>query len=219
MNVRLRGIGMTSPRTRERMVNRLQELGIRHERVLDAMLNVPRHIFVEEAFASRAYEDMALPIGFGQTISQPYTVARMTELLVEAGPLRRVLEVGTGSGYQTAVLARLVGTVYSVERIQALQERAIRSLADLKLGNVRLKHGDGSLGWRECGPFDGVIVTAAPIRLPDALLDQLNPGGVLVAPVGAGREQMLQRIVRTDSGFAAQSVEPAVFVPLLPGTA
>jgi protein-L-isoaspartate(D-aspartate) O-methyltransferase len=219
MNVRLRGIGMTSPRTRERMVNRLRELGIRHERVLDAMLNVPRHIFVEEAFASRAYEDMALPIGFGQTISQPYTVARMTELLVEAGPLRRVLEVGTGSGYQTAVLARLVGTVYSVERIQALQERASRSLADLNLRNVRLKHGDGHLGWRESGPFDGIIVTAAPTRLPDALLDQLNPGGVLVAPVGAGREQTLERIVRTDSGFDARSVEPAVFVPLLAGMA
>lgn len=219
MNVRLRGIGMTSPRTRERMVNRLRELGIRHERVLDAMLNVPRHIFVEEAFASRAYEDMALPIGFGQTISQPYTVARMTELLVEAGPLRRVLEVGTGSGYQTAVLAHLVGIVYSVERIQALQERAIRSLTDLSLRNVRLKHGDGHWGWRESGPFDGIIVTAAPIRLPDALLDQLNPGGVLVAPVGAGREQTIERIVRTDSGFDALSVEPAVFVPLLAGMA
>ncbi|MEW6038375.1 MAG: protein-L-isoaspartate(D-aspartate) O-methyltransferase [Pseudomonadota bacterium] len=218
MNVRLRGIGMTSPRTRERMVNRLRELGIRHAKVLAAMMNVPRHIFVEEAFASRAYEDMALPIGFGQTISQPYTVARMTELLVEAGPLRRVLEVGTGSGYQTAVLAQLVGTVYSVERIQALQERAIRSLADLNLRNVRLKHGDGHLGWRESGPFDGIIVTAAPIRLPDALLDQLNPGGVLVAPVGTGREQTLERIVRNESGYDALSVEPAVFVPLLAGT-
>jgi protein-L-isoaspartate(D-aspartate) O-methyltransferase len=218
MNVRLRGIGMTSPRTRERMVNRLRELGIRHAKVLAAMMNVPRHIFVEEAFASRAYEDMALPIGFGQTISQPYTVARMTELLVEGGPLRRVLEVGTGSGYQTAVLAQLVGTVYSVERIQALQERAIRSLADLNLRNVRLKHGDGHLGWRESGPFDGIIVTAAPIRLPDALLDQLNPGGVLVAPVGTGREQTLERIVRNESGYDALSVEPAVFVPLLAGT-
>ncbi|WP_367025229.1 protein-L-isoaspartate(D-aspartate) O-methyltransferase [Methylococcus sp. ANG] len=218
MNVRLRGIGMTSPRTRERMVNRLRELGIRHAKVLAAMGSVPRHIFVEEAFASRAYEDMALPIGFGQTISRPYTVARMTELLVEAGPLRRVLEVGTGSGYQTAVLAQLVGTVYSVERIQALQERAIRSLADLNLRNVRLKHGDGQQGWRESGPFDGIIVTAAPTRLPDALLDQLNPGGVLVAPVGADREQTLERIVRTDSGYDARSMEPAVFVPLLAGT-
>ncbi|QXP84819.1 protein-L-isoaspartate(D-aspartate) O-methyltransferase [Methylococcus sp. Mc7] len=218
MNVRLRGIGMTSPRTRERMVNRLRELGIRHAKVLAAMRSVPRHIFVEEAFASRAYEDMALPIGFGQTISRPYTVARMTELLVEAGPLRRVLEVGTGSGYQTAVLAQLVGTVYSVERIQALQERAIRSLADLNLRNVRLKHGDGQQGWRESGPFDGIIVTAAPTRLPDALLDQLNPGGVLVAPVGADREQTLERIVRTDSGYDARSMEPAVFVPLLAGT-
>ncbi|MDF9391306.1 MULTISPECIES: protein-L-isoaspartate(D-aspartate) O-methyltransferase [Methylococcus] len=218
MNVRLRGIGMTSPRTRERMVNRLRELGIRHTKVLAAMRNIPRHIFVEEAFASRAYEDMALPIGFGQTISRPYTVARMTELLIEGGPLRRVLEVGTGSGYQTAVLAQLVGTVYSVERVQALQERAIRSLGDLNLRNVRLKHGDGQLGWRESGPFDGIIVTAAPPRLPDALLDQLNPGGVLVAPVGVDREQMLERVVRTDAGYDSRSVEPAVFVPLLAGT-
>jgi protein-L-isoaspartate(D-aspartate) O-methyltransferase len=209
---------MTSPRTRERMVDRLRELGIRHAKVLAAMRSVPRHIFVEEAFASRAYEDMALPIGFGQTISQPYTVARMTELLVEGGPLRRVLEVGTGSGYQTAVLAQLAGTVYSVERIQALQERATRSLTDLNLRNVRLKHGDGHLGWRESGPFDGILVTAAPIRLPDALLDQLKPGGVLVAPVGAGREQRLERIVRHESGYDALSVEPAVFVPLLAGT-
>lgn len=219
MNVRLRGIGMTSPRTRERMVNRLRELGIRHPGVLDAMLNVPRHIFVEDAFASRAYEDNALPIGFGQTISQPYSVARMTELLIESGPLRRVLEVGTGSGYQTAVLARLVGKVYSVERIEALQDRAIRSLSDLKLRNIRLKHGDGYLGWHEYGLFDGILVTAAPMRLPEALLNQLAVGGVLVAPVGEDRSQLLYRVTRTEAGYETLPVEPAVFVPLLPGTA
>jgi protein-L-isoaspartate(D-aspartate) O-methyltransferase len=218
MNVRLQGIGMTSPRTRERMVNRMRELGICDESVLDTMLQIPRHIFVEEAFASRAYEDLAIPIGFGQTISQPYMVARMTELLLEEGFHRKVLEIGTGSGYQTAVLARLVESVFSIERIHALQERAQRCLRDLGLYNVRLRHGDGTLGWKTHAPFDAILVTAASPALPTALLEQLRMGGILVSPIGQGRKQVLHRIIRRESGYQTQSIEPALFVPLVPGT-
>lgn len=215
--MRLRGIGMTSPRTRERMVSRIRALGVRDETVLDAMLQVPRHIFVEEAFASRAYEDSALPIGFGQTISRPYMVARMTELLLEGGSRRKVLEIGTGSGYQTAVLARLVASVFSIERIPALQERARRCLRDLGLYNVRMRHGDGTLGWKTHAPFDAILVTAASPAPPANLLEQLAMGGILVSPIGQGREQMLHRIVRRESGYASQPIEPALFVPLIPG--
>lgn len=218
MNMRLRGIGMTSPRTRERMVNRMRKLGVRDETVLDAMFQIPRHIFVEEAFASRAYEDTALPIGFGQTISQPYMVARMTELLLEEGSRHKVLEIGTGSGYQTAVLARLVGSVFSIERIHALQERARRCLRDLGLYNVRLRYGDGTLGWKAHAPFDAILVTAASPAPPTDLLEQLALGGMLVSPIGQGRKQMLHRIVRRESGYESQSIEPALFVPLVPGT-
>ncbi|QSA97198.1 protein-L-isoaspartate(D-aspartate) O-methyltransferase [Methylococcus sp. EFPC2] len=219
MNRRLQGIGMTSRRTRERMIGRIRELGVKNQSVLDVMLETPRHIFVEEAFASRAYEDMPLPIGFSQTISQPYIVARMTELLLESGPRDKVLEVGTGSGYQTAVLARLCKKVYSVERIYPLQQRARRCLQDLHLRNVLMKHSDGGWGWEDYAPYDGILVTCAPADLPQALLEQLAPGGVLVIPVGDGRNQMLQRIVRTDSGYEIEDIEPVVFVPLLGGVA
>ena len=219
MNQRLQGIGMTSRRTRERLVNRLKEQGIRNPAVLQVMLETPRHIFIEEALASRAYEDTALPIGFSQTISQPYVVARMTELLLEKGPVDKVLEVGTGSGYQTAVLAQLVKLVYSVERIYPLQQRARRCLQDLHLRNVRLKHSDGSWGWDEYAPYDGILVAASPTEIPPALLQQLAVGGVLVIPVGDGRNQKLQRVTRTETGFDVEKIEPVIFVPLVPGLA
>jgi protein-L-isoaspartate(D-aspartate) O-methyltransferase len=217
MKQRFQGIGMTSRRTRERMVARLKEQGVKNQAVLDVMLETPRHIFVEEALESRAYEDMPLPIGYNQTISQPYIVARMTELLLAKGTLDKVLEIGTGSGYQSAVLAQLVKRVYTVERIYPLQQRARRCLQDLHLRNVRMKHSDGSWGWEEYAPYDGIIVTAAPAEIPPVLLQQLIPGGVLVIPVGDGRDQMLQRITRNETGNIVDNIEPVVFVPLLAG--
>jgi protein-L-isoaspartate(D-aspartate) O-methyltransferase len=217
MNRRIEGIGMTSRRTRERLVVRLREQGIRNSDVLQVMLETPRHLFVEEAFASRAYEDTALPIGFNQTISQPYIVARMTELLLEAGRLDKVLEVGTGSGYQTAILAQLVNRVYSVERIYPLQQRARRCLQDLNIRNVRLKHSDGGWGWDEYGPYDGILAAAAPSEIPETLLTQMGRRSVMVIPVGQGRTQTLKRITRSESGFAAEEIEPVTFVPFLTG--
>ena len=217
MNRRIEGIGMTSRRTRERMVARLREQGIRNSDVLQVMQETPRHLFVEEAFASRAYEDTALPIGFNQTISQPYIVARMTELLLAAGPLDKVLEVGTGSGYQTAILAQLVNRVYSVERIYPLQQRARRCLQDLNIRNVRLKHSDGGWGWDEYGPYDGILAAAAPSEIPETLLTQMGRRSVMIIPVGQGRTQTLKRITRSESGFAAEEIEPVTFVPFLTG--
>lgn len=217
MNFRLQGIGMTSRRTRERMVARIREHGVKNQAVLDAMLETPRHIFVEEALTSRAYDDMPLPIGFNQTISQPYIVARMTELLLEKGPREKVLEIGTGSGYQTAILAQLVKTVYTVERIYPLQQRARRCLQDLHLRNVRMKHSDGGWGWEDYAPYDGILVAAAPLEIPQPLLEQLAPGGALVIPVGDSRAQILHRIVRTESGYQTEKLEPVIFVPLLSG--
>lgn len=217
MNRRIEGIGMTSRRTRERMVARLREQGIRNADVLQVMLETPRHLFVEEAFASRAYEDTALPIGFNQTISQPYIVARMTELLLAAGPLDKVLEVGTGSGYQTAILAQLVNRVYSVERIYPLQQRARRCLQDLNIRNARLKHSDGGWGWDEYGPYDGILAAAAPSEIPETLLTQMGRRSVMIIPVGQGRTQTLKRITRSESGFAAEEIEPVTFVPFLTG--
>ena len=217
MNRRIEGIGMTSRRTRERMVARLREQGIRNPDVLQVMLETPRHLFIEEAFASRAYEDTALPIGFNQTISQPYIVARMTELLLAAGPLDKVLEVGTGSGYQTAILAQLVNRVYSVERIYPLQQRARRCLQDLNIRNVRLKHSDGGWGWDEYGPYDGILAAAAPSEIPETLLTQMGRRSVMIIPVGQGRTQTLKRITRSESGFAAEEIEPVTFVPFLTG--
>ncbi len=217
MNQRLEGIGMTSRRTRERMVARLKDQGIRNPDVLRVMLETPRHLFVEEALASRAYEDTALPIGFNQTISQPYIVARMTELLLEQGTLDTVLEVGTGSGYQTAVLAQLVRRVYSVERIYPLQQRARRCLQDLNLRNVRLKHSDGGWGWDEYAPYDAILAAAAPGEIPETLLTQMGRRSIMIIPVGQGRTQMLNRVIRTESGFELEEIEPVNFVPFLPG--
>lgn len=215
---RHQGIGMTSKRTRDRLVQRLREHGIHNERVLQTMLDLPRHIFIDEALSSRAYDDTALPIGFGQTISQPYIVARMTELLLESGPCDKVLEVGTGSGYQTAVLAKLMGEVYSVERIGALSNRARQCMRELKLYNVRLKHVDGTMGWPEFAPFDAIIVTAAPNKVPRELLAQLKVGGRLVIPVGPAGRQELTMITRNEDGFDQQVFEGVSFVPLLPGS-
>jgi protein-L-isoaspartate(D-aspartate) O-methyltransferase len=181
------------------------------------MLETPRHLFVEEALASRAYEDTALPIGFNQTISQPYIVARMTELLFEAGPLDKVLEVGTGSGYQTAILAQLAKRVHSVERIYPLQQRARRCLQDLKLRNVRLKHSDGAWGWEEYAPYDGILATAAPSEIPETLLSQMARRSVMVIPVGKEGIQILMRVTRSEVGFEVEEIEPVNFVPFVPG--
>lgn len=214
----LRGIGMTSQRTRDRLVSRLREEGIRNSAVLEVMREVPRHIFVDEALASRAYEDTALPIGHGQTISQPYIVARMTEILLAEGVPDKVLEVGTGSGYQAAVLARLVPQVYSVERIEAFLRAARERFRMLDLRNIRLKHSDGSWGWPEHAPYEGIIVTAAPEEVPSALLDQLAPGGRLVMPLGPRGDQALVLIVRRTGEFERTDIERVSFVPLLGGT-
>ena len=211
------GIGMTSQRTRERLIERLYEEGLSNPSVLEVIRRTPRHLFVDEALAHRAYEDTALPIGHNQTISQPYMVGRMTELLLAAGPLDKVLEIGTGSGYQTSVLAQLVERVFSVERIQALQERAKERLQELNLRNVVFRWGDGWEGWNALGPYNGIIVTAAAAEVPQALLDQLAPGGRLVIPVGAGSEQQLLLIVRDEQGFTRHVLDDVRFVPLLNG--
>jgi len=210
---------MTSKRTRDRLVQRLLDQGVTHQDVLDVMASTPRHIFLDEALSHRAYEDTALPIGFGQTLSQPYIVARMTEVLVSAaGKLDKVLEVGTGSGYQTAVLAQLVEQVLSVERIKPLQDKARQRLRTLGLHNVRLKHADGGFGWPEDGLFSGIISTAAPRVVPQGLLNQLAPDGVLVIPVGADEQQLTLVIREGDSdNFKTQTLEPVKFVPLLSG--
>lgn len=215
--VDLKGIGMTSQRTRERLIQRLVDQGISNQKVLDVMATTPRHLFLDEAMAHRAYEDVALPIGFQQTLSQPYIVARMTELLLEGGAPERVLEIGTGSGYQTAILAQLVGEVYSVERIKPLQQKARQRMRQLKLRNVHMNHADGGMGWPERGPFDAILAAAAPERIPEDLLRQLAPGGRLVMPVG-GATQHLQIVDRTHEGFEATIVEEVRFVPLRPGT-
>jgi protein-L-isoaspartate(D-aspartate) O-methyltransferase len=217
IDVRMSGIGMTSARTRDRLVQRLREQGITDPVVLDRIRNVPRHIFVDEALGTRAYEDTALPIGFGQTISQPYIVARMTEALLAGGPLSKVLEVGTGCGYQTAVLAPLVTKLYSIERIEPLYLRAKLRLDELDVRNVRLKHGDGTIGWKGIAPFDGILVAAAPISVPEALLKQLQVGGRLIVPVGPDGHQELVRFTRKENRIDRQSLGPVAFVPLLGG--
>lgn len=211
------GIGMTSQRTRERLIQRLIEQGITDSSVLEVIRMTPRHLFLDEAMAHRAYEDVALPIGYQQTLSQPYIVARMTELLLADGPRHRVLEIGTGSGYQTAVLAQLVENVFSVERIKPLQSKARRRLRQLKLRNVQMQHADGGMGWQDKAPFDGILTTAAPEKIPETLLRQLAPGGRLVIPVG-GDKQHLHVVTRSDQGFETEIVEAVFFVPLRPGT-
>jgi protein-L-isoaspartate(D-aspartate) O-methyltransferase len=213
MNVH--GIGMTSQRTRDRLIQRLREEGISNERVLEAMRNVPRHLFVDEALATRAYEDTALPIGQGQTISQPYIVALMTQTLLAGGRLKKVLEVGTGSGYQTAVLAQLVDEIYSVERIEPLMKLARKRLRELGCRNVNIKLSDGSWGWKEHAPYDGIIVTAAPAEVPPALLEQLAPGGRLIIPVGGPAMQELLLVQNTDKGLSQERLELVNFVPLV----
>lgn len=212
-----RGIGMTSQRTRERLIDRLKAEGIRSPRVLDQIRNTPRHLFVDEALASRAYEDTALPIGNNQTISQPYIVARMTEILLEGGPLENVLEVGTGSGYQTAVLAPLVRRVYTVERIEALHVLARSRFRGMGLRNIRTRHVDGGMGWPEYAPFDGIIVTAAPEGIPRALVNQLRPGGRMVLPIGDSSLQALVRVTKTEDGYDREVLEQVSFVPMLSG--
>ncbi|HEY5682615.1 MAG TPA: protein-L-isoaspartate(D-aspartate) O-methyltransferase [Sulfuricaulis sp.] len=209
------GIGMTSRRTRDRLLQRLREEGIRDERVLEAIRNVPRHVFVDEALATRAYEDTALPIGHGQTISQPYIVALMTQALIAGGRLKKVLEVGTGSGYQTAVLAGLVDEIYSVERLEPLMKLARKRLREIGCRNVHIKLSDGSWGWKEHAPYDGIIVTAAPAEVPQALLEQLAPDGRLVIPVGGPAMQELLMVQKTDKGLTQERLELVNFVPLV----
>lgn len=214
----LNGIGMTSQRTRTRMIERLREKGIRSEPVLKAMAAVPRHVFVEEALASRAYEDTALPLGMGQTISQPFVVARMIELLLNGRTaLGKTLEIGAGCGYQAAVLAQLTNEVYSVERLAPLLEKAKANMRTLQQFNVRLKHADGQFGLPEAGPFDSIIVAAAGANVPTALLEQLAVGGRLVLPVGAA-EQYLSYIERSPQGCVETRLDAVRFVPLLSGT-
>ncbi len=218
MNTRLNGIGMTSQRTRLRMIERLREQGIEDEAVLAAMFEVPRHLFVDEALASRAYDDVSLPINFNQTISRPYIVARMIEVLRAGRPLGRVLEIGTGCGYQAAVLAQVAKEVYTVERIQPLYERARRLLRDMKLRNVSARHADGGIGLPELAPFDGIIMAAAAPTLPAALREQLAVGGRMALPVGR-QEQWLHLVEREAGGYREARLESVKFVPLLTGKA
>lgn len=218
MNKSPNGIGMTSQRTRARLIERLREQGIKDEAVLAAMFEVPRHLFVDEALASRAYDDVSLPINYNQTISQPYIVARMIEVLRATGPLGRVLEIGTGCGYQAAVLAQVAREVYTVERIKPLYERARKQLSDLKIRNVSVRYADGSAGLPETAPFDGIIMAAAAPTLSAVLREQLAVGGRMVLPVGM-QTQWLYLIERDARGFRETQLEPVKFVPLLMGKA
>ena len=218
-SVELAGIGMTSQRTRERLINRLTEQGITNQKVLDVIRSTPRHIFLDEALSHRAYEDTALPIGFSQTLSQPYIVARMTEILLSAGPLCKILEIGTGSGYQSAILAQLVTEVHTVERIEPLLIKAKQRFRKLGLTNVSANLSDGCFGWEKQAPYDGIITTAAPQAIPEDLLSQLAPNGLLVIPVGSGESQDLRLVKRIEdsSEFDQIIVEKVKFVPLLSG--
>ena len=216
-DLNLQGIGMTSQRTRSRLVERLREQGIQDEHILDVISETPRHAFIDEALAHRAYEDTALPIGFNQTISQPYVVAKMTEALLADGPIENVLEVGTGSGYQTAVLARLVPKVYTVERISGLLNRAKELLGTIGYRNIQFKHADGGMGWPERGPFDAIIITASPRVIPEALIEQLSPTGRMLVPVGEARLQELVLVQRNGDEIEQQVLEAVRFVPLLSG--
>lgn len=212
------GIGMTSQRTRDRLITRLEEKGIRNMQVLEAMRSTPRHLFVDEALASRAYEDTALPIGHKQTISQPYVVARMTEAVLEEGIPNKVLEVGTGSGYQAAILAALVKEVYTVERIEPLYQQARKRAMQLGLRNIKFKLSDGSWGWESYAPYDAIVVTAAPKEVPSSLIDQLAEDGHLIIPVGSASEiQYLKLLRKTKEGITERNLEAVSFVPLVLG--
>ena len=217
MSISIEGMGMTSQRTRDRLIHILKEQGIKNKNVLDAIASVPRHLFVDEALSSRAYENISLPIGYGQTISQPYMVARMTEILLDVGSVKRVLEVGTGSGYQTAILSRLVFSVYSVERIKPLLNNAREKFRKLKLNNILTQYSDGGWGWPKKAPFDVIIVTAAPDVLPTSLLEQLIDGGKLIIPVGKKGKQELLVFQRMGDKFHKNVLEKVSFVPLLKG--
>ncbi len=217
-DLKRRGIGMTSQRTRDRLIQRLKEEGIVNPLVLEVIRNTPRHLFVDEALASRAYDDSALPIGHGQTISQPYVVARMTEALLRDGPLNKVLEIGTGSGYQAAVLAQVVKEVITVERIAAFITAARQRFQELRLRNIRVKHADGMIGCPELAPFDAIIATAAPEGVPQALLVQLAVGGRLIIPVGDSNAQSLVLITRTIEGYRDEVLDQVTFVPMRAGT-
>ena len=216
-SIQRQGIGMTSQRTRDRLIERLRSEGITNESILEVMRTTPRHLFIDEALASRAYEDTALPIGHGQTISQPYIVARMTEVLLAGPPLKRVLEVGTGCGYQTAVLAQLIEHLYTVERIAPLQEQAKQRLTQLQLRNIVFRITDGYWGWNDYAPYDGIIVTAAPEELPEELLSQLTDGGRLVIPIGPAGQQRLFLIRREGDEFHHEALDWVSFVPLVKG--
>ena len=210
------GIGMTSQRTRERLIQRLMDQGITRFEVLEAIRSVPRHLFVDEALAHRSYEDTALPIGYGQTLSQPYVVARMSELALAQGRPKKVLELGSGSGYQTAILASLVDEICAIERIKPLLERARKQLRALRVRNVRLRHGDGLDGWASEAPFDLILGAAAPEHLPTQLLEQLAPGGRLILPVG-GERQRLMMVTATPEGYVEEVIEEVNFVPMVRG--
>ena len=210
------GIGMTSQRTRERLIQRLMDQGITRFEVLEAIRSVPRHLFVDEALAHRSYEDTALPIGYGQTLSQPYVVARMSELALAQGRPKKVLELGSGSGYQTAILASLVDEICAIERIKPLLERARKQLRALRVRNVRLRHGDGLDGWASEAPFDLILGAAAPEHLPTQLLEQLAPGGRLILPVG-GEHQQLMMVTATPEGYVEEVIEAVNFVPMVRG--
>ena len=210
------GIGMTSQRTRERLIQRLMDQGITRFEVLEAIRSVPRHLFVDEALAHRSYEDTALPIGYGQTLSQPYVVARMSELALAQGRPKKVLELGSGSGYQTAILASLVDEICAIERIKPLLERARKQLRALRVRNVRLRHGDGLDGWASEAPFDLILGAAAPERLPAQLLEQLAPGGRLILPVGGERQQLMM-VTATPEGYVEEVIQEVNFVPMVRG--
>ena len=210
------GIGMTSQRTRERLIQRLMDQGITRFEVLEAIRSVPRHLFVDEALAHRSYEDTALPIGYGQTLSQPYVVAKMSELALAQGRPKKVLELGSGSGYQTAILASLVDEICAIERIKPLLERARKQLRALRVRNVRLRHGDGLDGWASEAPFDLILGAAAPERLPTQLLEQLAPGGRLILPVGSEQQQLMM-VTATPEGYVEEVIEEVNFVPMVRG--
>ena len=217
MRVDCNGIGMTSQRTRDRLIAALREMGIESGAVLDVMRSIPRHLFVDEALATRAYENVPLPIGYNQTISQPYIVARMTEALVSGRQLNNVLEIGAGCGYQSAVIAQFAEQVYSVERINGLLTQARERFRRLGYHNIRARHADGNGGWPEQAPFDGIIVAAAPLGVPEALLDQLAMAGRLIIPVGAPDEQKLLLVTRAEDGFKYEHIDAVSFVPMLGG--